>query len=104
MTKSPKKSPATRRKSSASQASAQKPTSGFTVQVIYRASQPLRGNAPKEDNLWIGHYPIIPRVGDNICHSGIYYRVDHVYLYESTTPSWCADLIVSYVGHQYKNY
>ena len=104
MTKSPKKSPASRGKSSASQANVQRQSSGFTVQVIYRASQTPRGNAPKEDNLWIGNYPIIPRVGDNISHSGIYYRVEQVYIYESTTPSWCADLIVSYVGYQYKNY
>ncbi|NEQ29492.1 MAG: hypothetical protein F6K04_00560 [Leptolyngbya sp. SIO4C5] len=75
-------------------------TSGFPVQVIYRASSVPSQHSPKEDALWFATYPIIPRMGDCLFRDGVYYQVQRVYLYESTTPSWCADLEVSYYGRQ----
>ncbi|NJN04744.1 MAG: hypothetical protein HC873_16090 [Leptolyngbyaceae cyanobacterium SL_1_1] len=73
---------------------------GFPVQISYRVPTAPSQYSPKEDALWFATYPIIPRVGDCVFRDGVYYRVEQVYLYENTTPSWCADLEVSYYGRQ----
>ncbi|MFE4108089.1 hypothetical protein [Almyronema epifaneia] len=75
-------------------------SAGFPVQIIYRAPKVPSQHSPKEDALWFASYPIIPRVGDCLFRDGVYYRVEQVYLYENTTPSWCADLEVVYYGRQ----
>ncbi|MBT9315378.1 hypothetical protein [Leptothoe spongobia] len=69
---------------------------GYKVQVLAKIPMPTNTNMPSRDYLWFAVYPIIPRVGDCIFHDGRYFRVDAVFLYESTNASWCADLEVSY--------
>ncbi|WP_216863000.1 hypothetical protein [Leptothoe kymatousa] len=69
---------------------------GYKVQVLAKIPMPTNTNMPSRDYLWFAVYPIIPRVGDCIFHDGRYFRVDAVFLYESTNAGWCADLEVSY--------
>ena len=69
---------------------------GYKVQVLAKIPMPTNTNMPSRDYLWFAVYPIIPRVGDCIFHDGRYFKVDAVFLYESTNASWCADLEVSY--------
>ncbi|NEQ50486.1 MAG: hypothetical protein F6K11_10185 [Leptolyngbya sp. SIO3F4] len=69
---------------------------GYKVQVLAKIPMPSNTNMPSRDYLWFAVYPIIPRVGDCIFHDGRYFRIDAVFLYESTNASWCADLEVSY--------
>lgn len=70
--------------------------SGYKVQVLAKIPMPTNTNMPSRDYLWFAVYPIIPRVSDCIFHDGRYFRVDAVFLYESTNAGWCADLEVSY--------
>ncbi|NEP16226.1 MAG: hypothetical protein F6J97_04895 [Leptolyngbya sp. SIO4C1] len=72
------------------------PASGYRVQVLAKIPLSTNTNLPSRDYLWFAVYPIIPRVGDCLFHDGRYFRVDAVFLYENTTPSWCADIEVSY--------
>ncbi|MEA5465022.1 hypothetical protein [Leptothoe sp. PORK10 BA2] len=69
---------------------------GYKVQVLAKIPMPTNTNMPSRDYLWFAVYPIIPRVSDCIFHDGRYFRVDAVFLYESTNAGWCADLEVSY--------
>lgn len=74
-------------------------SSGFQVQIIY---SPIPGSPslPLKEALWFATYPVIPRLGDCLFHDGFYFRVDRVFLYESTAASWCADIEVSYYGRR----
>ena len=72
------------------------PGGGYKVQVLAKIPMPVSTNMPSRDYLWFATYPIIPRIGDCIFHDGRYFRVDAVFLFESTNASWCADLEVSY--------
>ncbi|MEM9093249.1 MAG: hypothetical protein AAGC93_31550, partial [Cyanobacteria bacterium P01_F01_bin.53] len=101
-----KKTKKVRKKSTKSQAKppASPPTAysgpGHKVQVIAKIPVSTNTNLPGRDYLWFAVYPIIPRVGDCIFHDGRYFRVDAVFLYENTTPGWCADLEVSYYARR----
>ncbi|MEM9905324.1 MAG: hypothetical protein AAF921_09910 [Cyanobacteria bacterium P01_D01_bin.44] len=101
-----KKTKKVRKKSAKSQA--KPPTSpapadsgpGYKVQVIATIPISTNTNLPGRDYLWFAVYPIIPRVGDCLFHDGRYFRVNAVFLYENTTPGWCADLEVSYYARR----
>jgi hypothetical protein len=75
-------------------------SAGYKVQVIAKIPISTNTNLPGRDYLWFAVYPIIPRVGDCIFYNGMYFRVDAVFLYENTTPGWCADLEVSYYARR----
>jgi hypothetical protein len=90
----------TRRKSPAPPPAAPVSNPGYKVQVIAKIPVATNTNLPGRDYLWFAVYPIIPRVGDCIFHNGFYFRVDAVFLYENTTPGWCADLEVSYYARR----
>lgn len=79
---------------------ATKHTGGYKVQVLAKIPMPNSPGAPSRDYLWFAVYPIIPRVGDCLFHDGRYFRVDAVFLYESTNASWCADVEVSYYSRR----
>ncbi|MEM8804683.1 MAG: hypothetical protein AAGF01_01370 [Cyanobacteria bacterium P01_G01_bin.38] len=74
---------------------------GYKVQVIATIPISTNTNLPGRDYLWFAVYPIIPRVGDCLFHDGRYFRVNAVFLYENTTPGWCADLEVSYYARRH---
>lgn len=73
---------------------------GFKVQIFYRAASSAVPKAPLKDALWFATYPIIPRLGDCLFRDGVFYRVERVFLYENTTPGWCADIEVSFYGRR----
>ncbi|HEY9738845.1 MAG TPA: hypothetical protein V6D06_21270 [Trichocoleus sp.] len=73
---------------------------GYKVQIIYLAARSNTPKAPVKDALWFATYPLIPRIGDCLFRDGVYYRVEHVFLYENTAPGWCADIEVSYYGRR----